>query len=183
MRFFLLVVLALLVGCAAKPPPGPVIVTPEESVVTGSRQQPVPLLPPVISTGESVVRKAANLIGRPYAWGGADPGTGFDCSGLVVWVYGWHGVELPRTAREQSRVGKRIPFGKLQPGDLVFFRTSGRTTNHVGIATGRGTFIHSPKPGEQVREESLRHPYWRQRLIDVRRITDQADLSMSFSLE
>lgn len=160
-------------GCATKHPPSTRLETevdrPGQTVQAEPKKASPPPLPPV-SLGESIVRKASDLIGRPYAWGGADPGNGFDCSGLVVWVYGRHGVELPRTARDQSRMGTRVSLGKHQPGDLVFFRTTGRTTNHVGIATGRGTFIHSPKPGERVREESLRNPYWRQRLIGVQRV-------------
>ncbi len=145
-----LVFLATLVGCGAKHPP------------------PRPAIPG--SVAESVVQTALNKNGRPYARGGASPTGGFDCSGLVVWVFGKHGIELPRTARDQSRSGVSVSLRQLQAGDLVFFRTGRRGAYHVGIATGRGTFIHSPKPGQRVREESLFASYWQQRLIAVRRV-------------
>ncbi|PTN39105.1 C40 family peptidase [Desulfonatronum sp. SC1] len=145
-----LVFLATLVGCGAKHPP------------------PRPAIPG--SVAESVVQAALNKNGRPYARGGTSPTRGFDCSGLVVWVYGKHGLNLPRTARDQSRVGSAVPYNQLQGGDLVFFRIGSRGAYHVGIATGRGTFIHSPRPGQRVREESLFDRYWQQRLIAVRRV-------------
>lgn len=146
----LLVVLATLVGCGAKHPP------------------PRPAIPG--SVAESIVQTALSKTGRPYSRGGTSPNVGFDCSGLVVWVYGKHGVELPRTARDQSRAGSAVPYNQLQGGDLVFFRISSRGAYHVGIATGRGTFIHSPKPGQRVREVSLFDRYWQQRFVGVRRV-------------
>jgi cell wall-associated NlpC family hydrolase len=142
--------LATLAGCGAKHPP------------------PRPAIPG--SVAESIVQTALSKTGRPYSRGGASPTVGFDCSGLVVWVYGKHGVKLPRTARDQSRAGSSIPYNQLQGGDLVFFRIGSRGAYHVGIATGRGTFIHSPKPGQRVREESVFDRYWQQRLIVVRRV-------------
>ncbi len=142
--------LATLAGCGGRHPP------------------PRPAIPG--SVAESVVQTALNKNGRPYARGGTSPSRGFDCSGLVVWVFGKHGVELPRTAREQSRSGVAVPLRQLQAGDLVFFRIGRRGSYHVGIATGRGTFVHSPRPGQRVREDSLFASYWQQRLIAVRRV-------------
>lgn len=148
--FLMVAFMAALSGCGAKQPP------------------PRPAIPG--SVAESIVQTAAEMTGRPYARGGASPRSGFDCSGLVVWVYGNHGVALPRTAREQSRVGISVPQYQLQAGDLVFFRIGRRGAYHVGIATGQGTFIHSPKPGHRVRTESLAVKYWQQRMIAVRRV-------------
>ncbi|SMP51974.1 C40 family peptidase [Desulfonatronum lacustre] len=142
--------LATLAGCGARHPP------------------PRPAIPG--SVAESVVQTALSKNGRPYVRGGTSPTSGFDCSGLVVWIFGKHGVELPRTAREQARSGVSVPLRQLQAGDLVFFRIGMRGSYHVGIATGRGTFVHSPRPGQRVREESLFASYWQQRLIAVRRV-------------
>lgn len=171
-RLMLLVIPLFLAACAAKVPPS---ATPESDAARRgptiqAEPKRLPHSAPLFSTGEAIVQTAMSQVGRPYARGGTTPVTGFDCSGLVIWVYGRHGVQLPRTAREQSRVGKRVSVGRHQPGDLFFFRTRGRTTNHVGIATGNGTFIHSPRPGDRVREESLQQPYWQQRLVGVRRV-------------
>ncbi len=142
--------LVMLAGCGTRQPP------------------PRPAVPG--SLAESVVHSAAGMKGQPYVRGGTSPRNGFDCSGLVVWVYGKHGVDLPRTAQEQSRMGNPVPLHQLQAGDLVFFRIGRRGSYHVGIATGRGTFIHSPKPGQRVRSESLFTSYWQQRLVAVRRV-------------
>lgn len=172
-QLLLLTTLLFTAGCTLRQPPP---TTPDNDFVRqdqAGQAEPAKPSPPQAappSPGESIVQTALSQIGRPYAWGGTDPGTGFDCSGLVRWVYGRHGLDLPRSASEQSRLGSRVPLDKHRAGDLIFFRTSGRTSNHVGIATGRGTFIHSPKPGDRVREESLRISYWRQRLTSVRRI-------------
>jgi cell wall-associated NlpC family hydrolase len=101
---------------------------------------------------------------------GASPRSGFDCSGLVQWVYAQHGLFLPRTTSELLRVGVAVPVQDLAAGDLVFFRIGKNRTLHVGIATGQGSFIHSPKPGYRVREENLFVRYWTQRKIGVRRL-------------
>ncbi|GAB6058825.1 C40 family peptidase [Desulfonatronum parangueonense] len=144
------VILTTLTGCAAKHAP------------------PRPAIPG--SVAESIIQTAIGQTGRAYVWGGSSPEAGFDCSGLVTWVYGQNGFHLPRTTREQLQEGTAIPLNQLQAADLVFFRIGRRGSYHVGIATGRGTFIHSPKPGSRVREESLFVTYWQQRLIGARRI-------------
>jgi murein DD-endopeptidase len=119
--------------------------------------------------GLAVVGTARELVGLPYRRAGHSPEIGFDCSGLVWWVYQHHGVSLPRMAREQARVGKGVRGGIL-PGDLLFFREGRRGNVHVGIATGQGTFIHSPKPGARVREENLSHPHWSRSFLTARRV-------------
>jgi len=99
-------------------------------------------------------RRAATLslqfLGRPYVWGGEDP-SGFDCSGLVQYVYGRLGVSLPRVARDQYHAGLHVPFSQLEPGDLVFFEHLG----HVGIYLGRGRFVHAPHTGTVVQIAEL----------------------------
>lgn len=122
------------------------------------------------SLAEAVVLTARSQIGAPYKRAGISPRSGFDCSGLVQWVYGQHGYALPRTSKRQMNEGDAVPVQDLRAGDLVFFRIGKAGSMHVGIATGQGSFIHSPKPGQRVREENLYAPYWTQRKIAVRRI-------------
>jgi cell wall-associated NlpC family hydrolase len=114
---------------------------------------------------------ALGLLGRPYAFGGATPETGFDCSGLVAYVYReafrW---SLPRTTYEQSRVGVAVESEALGPGDLVFFNTLRRDFSHVGIYLGDARFIHAPSTGGVVRVEDMRLPYWSSRYNGARRI-------------
>ncbi len=120
---------------------------------------------------QSVVAKARSVIGTPYRYGGVSPVSGFDCSGLVVWVYETHGVDLPRTTWEQTRTGRDVPAGQLLPGDIIVFKLSGRQPYlHTGIYSGEDTFIHSPRSGGRVREEFLSTPYWSGRIHAVRRV-------------
>jgi cell wall-associated NlpC family hydrolase len=104
----------------------------------------------------------------PYRNGGADP-QGFDCSGFVWYVFGRHGVALPRTVGEQFRAGRPQPGG-LEPGDLVFFTTVAPGASHVGIALGGDEFVHAPSSTGQVRVERLSAPYWASRFVGARRI-------------
>ncbi|MDX6550910.1 MAG: peptidoglycan DL-endopeptidase CwlO, partial [Gaiellales bacterium] len=107
---------------------------------------------PTASTGlgQRAVSLARRELGVPYVWGGESP-AGFDCSGLVAYVYGRLGVSLPRVAASQYRAGPHIPRSMLRPGDLVFFHGLG----HVGIYIGGGRFIHAPHTGDVVRVSSL----------------------------
>ena len=100
---------------------------------------------PAPSLGERAVHVAEGYLGVPYVWGGDSP-SGFDCSGLVQYVYGRLGVTLPRTSYEQYNAGRHITRSELEPGDLVFFDGAG----HVGIYAGGGRFIHSPHTGTSV---------------------------------
>jgi cell wall-associated NlpC family hydrolase len=99
------------------------------------------------SRGLRAVQIANHLTGIPYRWGGASPQAGFDCSGLVQYVYRRLGISLPHYAAGQYGHGRRIPRGSLRAGDLVFFSGLG----HVGIYAGRGKFIHAPRRGTTVR--------------------------------
>ena len=123
--------------------------------------------PPASARGAEAVRTARSVIGVPYKWGGESPRTGFDCSGLTKWVYQRYGVGLPRSTKDQFGSGHRVSAKTMQPGDLVFFDVGGG--NHVGIYSGNGFFIHSPKSGSRVREEDMRD-YWWDRFIGARRV-------------
>jgi cell wall-associated NlpC family hydrolase len=102
------------------------------------------------SLGARAVALARRELGVPYVWGGESP-AGFDCSGLVAYVYGRLGVSLPRVAADQYRAGHHVARSMLRPGDLVFFDGLG----HVGLYIGGGRFIHAPHTGDVVRISSL----------------------------
>ncbi|MDR0815949.1 MAG: C40 family peptidase [Desulfovibrio sp.] len=117
-----------------------------------------------------LLRKAQSAIGVPYVRGGTTPG-GFDCSGFVSWAYKSVGVALPRTAREQSGIGRQI--GKIEDmraGDIVAFRHP-RRGYHTGIYVGDGKFIHSPHRRTTVRITSLDDPYFSKSFLGARRVS------------
>jgi len=101
--------------------------------------------------GLRVVTYARHFLGVPYSWGGSTPGTGFDCSGLVRFVYGHCGIRLPHSSWADLAHGRRVARRALQPGDLVFFYGAG----HVGIYVGRGRFIDAPHSGARVRISTM----------------------------
>jgi len=118
---------------------------------------------------EEIVRTAKSFIGIPYRWGGVSSGYGFDCSGLTMAVYQLNGLNLPRSSKEQWRVGRAVKRNKLLKGDLVFFAISGkRKISHVGIYAGRGTFIHAPGRGKKIKIESLSKRYFEDRYAGAR---------------
>lgn len=111
---------------------------------------------------------ALGLRGVPYRNGGADP-SGFDCSGLVVYVFAQHGLSIPRTVAEQFALGVEAS-GELEPGDLVFFSTIAPGASHVGIAIGGDAFVHAPSSSGHVRVERISSSYWSQRYVGARRV-------------
>jgi len=118
-----------------------------------------------------VVAGALNMIGVRYRWGGNSPDSGLDCSGFVRYVFqDTLGLELPRRAVEMSRVGEKVRFSDLKPGDLVFFNTMRRTISHVGIYIGDNKFVHSPSTGSTIRVDDLDNSYWEKRFKGARRI-------------
>ena len=132
----------------------------------------------ISQVGQAVGGKASELVisamgflGVPYKRGGNSLETGFDCSGFVRAMYQQTiGLVLPRTADQQAAATVEIEKGDLQPGDLVFFNTLRRAFSHVGIYVGDNKFIHSPKPGAEVRVEDMSIGYWRTRFNGARRV-------------
>jgi cell wall-associated NlpC family hydrolase len=115
------------------------------------------------------VTTARGFLGIPYAWGGASPSEGFDCSGLTMTVYRINGLILPHSSRTQYKTGTPVSKGRLQKGDLVFFATKrGRRVSHVGIYTGNNQFIHAPGNNKRVRTESLSNSYFRENYVGAR---------------
>jgi cell wall-associated NlpC family hydrolase len=95
---------------------------------------------------------AQQFLGVPYVWGGGSP-AGFDCSGLVQYVYGQLGVDLPRTAAEQARVGQPVSgLDQARPGDLLAFHDP---VDHIGIYAGNGLMVVAPKTGDVVKVEAV----------------------------
>jgi cell wall-associated NlpC family hydrolase len=119
--------------------------------------------------GRAVAETALSLTGRPYRLGGADP-SGFDCSGLVQYVFARHGLGTPRVVEDQVQLGRRLEADEIGPGDLVFFKVDSRRPSHVGIAIDEARFVHAPRTGSRVRVDALDAPYWRKRYVEARRI-------------
>ena len=109
-----------------------------------------PKRPARLTIAQRAVKIARKQLGVPYAWGGASP-SGFDCSGLVMWVYGRLGINLPHNAAALYGVGRPVPRSRLRPGDLLFFHGLG----HVGLYIGRGRMIHAPQSGRTVEIQPL----------------------------
>lgn len=113
-----------------------------------------------------VVAIAMRYLGIPYRWGGASPSEGFDCSGLVLYVYAQVGISLPHNAAMQYGYGVPVAKEDLQPGDIVFFNNLG----HNGIYIGGGQFIQAPKTGDVVKISSLSEPWYAAGYVGARRI-------------
>ena len=105
--------------------------------------------------GVRAVQIAERYLGVPYVWGGADPATGFDCSGLVMYVYRQLGIDLLHFSGAQFHEGAPVPFDALAPGDLVFFHPGPLGPGHVGMYIGGGRFIQAPHSGDVVKISSL----------------------------
>lgn len=116
----------------------------------------------------AIVKTAEKYLKTPYRFGGETP-KGFDCSGFVKYVYGQHGIKLPRTADVQFQKGKRVDRTSLKPGDLVFFTTYAPGASHVGIYYGGGKFIHASS-SRGVMISRLDENYWKPRYLGARRI-------------
>jgi len=130
-----------------------------------------------------MVVTAMNFLGVKYRRGGNDADAGFDCSGFTRHVFEMSaGLVLPRRVDEQAKAPGLVSVkrNELQPGDLVFFNTLKRTFSHVGIYVGDGKFIHSPRPGGEVRVEDMGFAYWKKRFTGARR-AELSDASMTAS--
>jgi len=144
-----LLLLILLVGCGGR---------------AKVKQSAVDDVAPAGDDKGEVVATARRVIGVPYRFGGATPGQGFDCSGLVQYSYAQAGLRTPRTVSQQKRAARPRDLVTLQPGDLLFFDTRYKG-GHVGIFAGDGQFIHAPSSGGRVRIDQLDDPYWQQRIV------------------
>ena len=119
---------------------------------------------------QGVLAKAMTLLGTPYRWGGASPDGGFDCSGLVGYVFRTAiGLDLPRVSRQMVSAGEAVDRASLVPGDLVFFGRRGKV-NHVGIYMGEGRFLHAPRTGRDVTVSDLDKGYWAGKFMAARRV-------------
>ncbi len=123
----------------------------------------------------TMLKRALALLGTPYRWGGTNPESGFDCSGLVGYVFrNTLGIELPRISRDMANVGEMIRNrDELIEGDLVFFSRRGKHVDHVGIYIGNGQFVHAPRTGKDVEVANLATGYWSQKFFQARRVATQ----------
>ncbi len=122
-----------------------------------------------------VTEFALGMLGIQYKFGGANPDNGFDCSGLVRYVFQQvTGISLPHNAAQQSREGSEVAINDLRPGDLVFFNTRKFSFSHVGIYLGDNKFVHAPKKGQPVQIVDFSAPYWQKAYDGARRMLESA---------
>jgi len=166
-RVLLVLIAALLSACASSPPP----------------TKPIVFAPPSATQSDAaddVLFRALGLVGTPYRYGGNTPDSGFDCSGLIGYVYrDAAGISLPRSTREMVSMGApSVKREALQAGDLVFFATAGGgKVSHAGIYVGEGRFVHAPSSGGTVRLDSLSTAYWLKSYVDAKRVLSPARLA------
>ncbi len=148
----------LLVGCSSAPNVASVPVAAPQSPSRLTHDQ-----------ANDVTVMALGLVGTPYRYGGNTPAGGFDCSGLIGYVYQQRaGVVTPRTTAGLIDWGTSIPVSGLRTGDLVVFLQGGRAS-HAGIYVGEGRFVHAPSTGGTVRLDTLRSGYWAKQAAAFRR--------------
>ncbi|MGL6106160.1 C40 family peptidase [Romboutsia sp.] len=132
--------------------------------------QPIQTSTSASSKSKKIVDLAYKQIGKPYSWGASGP-KAFDCSGLTSYVYkNASGITLPRTSKQQATVGKTVSKKNLKPGDLVFFSSTGRGITHVGLYIGNSKMIHSPKPGQNIRIDSINSAYYSRTFVTAKSI-------------
>ena len=148
----------LAAGCAGTPvreaPAAPVAIEP---------------VPPTGDVRHAIADLAMSFVGLPYRYGGASPGEGFDCSGLVYYAFTSNGQVVPRTSQEQFAAAEQIPLETAQEGDLVFFADQEKLS-HVGIYLGEGRFVHAPSSGSHVIVTRMDSPYYQRHLVAVGRL-------------
>jgi gamma-D-glutamyl-L-lysine dipeptidyl-peptidase len=119
--------------------------------------------------GGIAARTAERFVGIPYRWGGDTVVDGMDCSGFVRAVYNLCGVNIPRTSREQYRVGDIVAKDELKDGDLVFFGPAVDEITHVGIFVGSGRFVHAPRRGDDIKISTMDDAYFLKRYVGAKR--------------
>jgi cell wall-associated NlpC family hydrolase len=171
-RYLLLGTLILLLAACSSAPrkPQPTFKDSRSSLAD------LPARGPTANTGTAndVLFRAIALVGTPYRWGGNTPDGGFDCSGLVDYIYrNAAGLMLPHSSREMSQLtGQQVrQMTDLVSGDLVFFGGGGGIS-HVGVYVGKGRFVHAPNSGGTVRLDDIDGPYWRDHFAFGKRLLD-----------
>jgi cell wall-associated NlpC family hydrolase len=163
LNFALTFIISLILCCTSKP--------------ASNRQHSEIRQTPKNNTQSVTGRNAGNLaaalardqVGVPYRYGGSSP-SGFDCSGLVQYVYGKLGVSLLRKSRDMVIMGHQVSIHDLLPGDLVFFRINRSRVSHVGIYIGNNEFVHATKSGHPVRKDNITKPWWQEAFVVGRRL-------------
>lgn len=149
--------LLLLAGCASRGPEVYSSVRPGAAIVLAPGQR------------SEVVLTAMGLLQSRYRYGGSNPDTGFDCSGLVAYVFGRAaGQSLPHNTARIAELARPVPRSQLKAGDFVFFNTLNRPFSHMGIYIGNAQFVNAPSTGGQVRVDSLNNPYFARRFESAR---------------
>ncbi|MFT0213132.1 C40 family peptidase [Pseudomonas sp. F1_0610] len=121
---------------------------------------------------QDVLFRALGLVGTPYVWGGNTPDSGFDCSGLITFVYNdVANMRLPRTTSEMIAMkAPTVKRNQWQSGDILFFATGkSRRVSHAGIYVGEGRFVHAPSSGGTVRLDSIENSYWNKAYLNAKR--------------
>jgi cell wall-associated NlpC family hydrolase len=164
--------IALLAACAS----GPQRRQPTYKTSHSALADLPPRAPSAASAGEAndILFRAIGLVGTPYRWGGNTPAGGFDCSGLIDYIYRTAaGIRLPRTSHDMAAMDARKvrKMTQLASGDLVFFDIGG-AISHVGVYVGKGRFVHAPNSGGTVRLDDIDGPYWGDHFAYGRRVLD-----------
>ena len=156
-------------GCASKPRPSARRTAPSAPAARGGGSA----LGIPSSQREAAVAQTLLLVNTPYTYGGNTPQGGFDCSGLIQYVFrqiGGSQTPLPRTTAQWAAAAVPVPQSQLQRGDLVFFNTTGAPFSHMGLYVGSGQFVHAPSSGGTVRKARLDNVYFAPRYLGARRV-------------
>jgi len=135
----------------------------------------IPRSPAPTAAASRILETADRFVGTTYVWGGNTPRSGFDCSGFTKYVFAQHGIQLPRTAREQARVGESVglDYSAFRPGDLLFFAEPNEAISHVAIYVGNGRILQASSAMGQVGYldlEGNRAAWYIQNMVAVRRL-------------
>ncbi|KAF1060884.1 MAG: Murein DD-endopeptidase MepH [Pseudomonas citronellolis] len=172
-RFAFLSLVALLAACSSRAPAPAPVAKPQITFIDQPSSSPV---------ADDVLIRAIGLVGTPYRWGGNTPDSGFDCSGLIGYVYrDAANINLPRSTREMIVMrAPTVDINSLQSGDLVFFATGGGSqVSHAGIYVGEGRFVHAPSTGGTVRLDYLSNSHWSKAYLQAKRVLAPGHLAQN----